>query len=159
MEPLAWLEWFGSLPFAAFLRRNVTAYVFVNAAHILGISLLLGAILPLDLRLMGIIRVGTLSELVPLLMRVAATGLALASLTGLMLFSVKPAEYAGNPAFLIKMGLLALGMINVAALHRNVNWPMAKRGATPSVTLRLLAGLSFATWLAALLAGRWIGFV
>ena len=155
---MAWLDWLGSLPHADLLRRSATLYLFVNAAHILGIGLLVGAILPLDLRLIGVLREGPIAVLAPFLVRVAATGLALAIATGLLLFSVKPAEYAGNPAFLTKMALLLLGLANVTAQHRSATWRMLRQGGEPGAIVRLLAGLSFLIWLAALVAGRWIGF-
>jgi hypothetical protein len=156
---VVWLEWLASLPHAGLLRRSAILYMLVNAAHILGIGLLVGSILPLDLRLMGILRDGPIAVLAPFLVRVAATGLALAMLTGLLLFSVKPVEYAGNPAFLTKMGLLALGLINVVAQHRSAGWNVVHRGGNISTTVRILAAASFATWVGAVVAGRWIGFV
>jgi hypothetical protein len=156
---MAWLEWLGSLPHAELLRRSATLYLLVNATHILGIGLLVGAILPLDLRLIGVLREGPVAVLAPFLIHVAATGLALAMLTGLMLFSVKPLEYAGNPAFLTKMALLALGLMSVALQHRREARDSLLVGGEVSSRTRLLAGLSFVVWLAALVAGRWIGFV
>jgi hypothetical protein len=154
-----WLEWLGSLPHAELLRRFSTLYLLVNAAHILGIGLLLGAILPLDLRLIGVLRQGPIAVLAPFLVRVAATGFVLAMLTGLMLFSVKPTEYAGNPAFLAKVGLVVIGLLNVVAQHRHAGGRWMGRGEEPPISARLLAGLSFAIWLSALVAGRWIGFI
>lgn len=154
-----WLGWIEALPHAVALRRSAMLYMTVNAAHILGVGLLVGAILPLDLRLAGVLRSGPLPVLAPFLVRVAATGLALAMLTGLLLFSVKPAEYAGNPAFLAKMSLLALGLVNVLAQHRNTGWTSMLDGEEPGVGVRLLAGISFVIWPSTLLAGRWIGFV
>lgn len=156
MDLLGWLE---GLPHAGFLRRNMVAYILINAGHILGIGLLVGAILPLDLRLIGLLRAGPIAVLAPFLVRTAATGLALAILTGLLLFSVKPAEYAANPAFLIKMGLILLGLVNVVLQHRGEAWQRLHDGGETSARMRVLAGLSFATWLSALIAGRWIGFL
>jgi hypothetical protein len=156
---MAWLDWLGSLPPAESLRRSAALYLLVNAAHILGIGLLVGAILPLDLRLVGILREGSIAVLVPFLVRVAATGLALAIVTGSLLFSVKPAEYAANPAFLIKLSLILVGLVNVAAQHRIAAWQMLRQGGEARLPVRLLAILSFSTWLAALVAGRWIGFI
>jgi hypothetical protein len=154
---VAWLEWLGGLPHAGLLRGSVTLYMLVNAAHILGIGLLAGSILPLDLRLMGVLRSSPITVLAPFLVRVAATGLAVAVLTGFLLFSVKPVEYAGNPAFLTKMGLLALGLVNVVVQHRG--WSAALNGEDISVKVRMLAAASFAVWTSAIVAGRWIGFV
>ena len=50
------LDWLAAWPGAVWLQNSGTAYLFVNAAHILGIGLLLGAILPLDLHLLGLLR-------------------------------------------------------------------------------------------------------
>jgi hypothetical protein len=98
---------------ASWLRDSPTAYLFVNAAHILGIGLLLGAILPLDLRLIGFFRQFPLELLRPFLTRAAATGLTLAAITGLWLFSVKPDEYWANEAFRWKLALLILAVANI----------------------------------------------
>lgn len=153
------LEALGHWPGALWLQRSGTAYLFVNAAHILGIGLLLGAILPLDLRLAGLIRSAPLAVLAPFLIRVAACGLALAVLTGAWLFTVKPVEYAGNPAFLWKLGLLALAFANIALQHRGA--AMERAVATERLPRRVRgrALASAGLWLAVLVAGRWIGFV
>jgi hypothetical protein len=149
------LEAIGSWPGALWLRQSATAYLFVNAAHILGIGLLLGSILPLDLRLLGFFRRFPLEVLRPFLVRVAATGLALAVVTGLWLFSVNPVEYVTNEALRWKAALLLLALVNVTFQHRNTN-----SGApvlTPATRLR--AALSLSLWLSVLVAGRWIGFL
>jgi hypothetical protein len=156
---VALLEWLASLPHAALLRRSATLYLLVNAAHITGIGLLIGAILPLDLRLMGVLKDGPVGVLTPFLVRVAATGLALAMLAGFLLFSVKPLEYVGNPAFLIKMGLLAVGLVNVLAQHANRGWRTMLEGGDISAGVRMLAAVSFVVWIGTIVAGRWIGFV
>ncbi|MCP4559401.1 MAG: DUF2214 domain-containing protein [Bosea sp.] len=151
------IDWLGSWPGAVLLQRSGTAYLFVNAAHILGIGLLLGAILPLDLRLMGVLRASKLPLIGPVLIRTAASGLALALATGLWLFTVKPSEYLGNPAFLIKLGLIALALGNIALQHHGLKPALA--GGAIGLRVRLLAVLSASLWLCVLVAGRWIGFV
>ncbi len=153
------LETLGSWPGAILLQRSGTAYLFVNAAHILGIALLVGAILPLDLRLLGLSRRVPLSVLGPFLTRTAGTGLGLALVTGAWLFTVRPAEYVANTAFLAKMGLLAAAAANVAVQHRNLPFGSALDDGNPPLRVRALAGLSATLWLAILVAGRWIGFV
>lgn len=144
---------------AAALRGSVTLYLLVNAAHVLGIGLLVGAIATLDLRLLGAFRSAALAHLAPPLVRVAATGLGLAALTGLALFSTRPATYLENPAFLAKLALLALALANLALLHAGRPWRAALAGGALAGRLRLAAGVSLAAWIGALLAGRWIGFL
>jgi len=154
----ALLETVGHWPGALWLQRSGTAYLLVNAAHILGIGLLVGAILPLDLRLLGLIRGAPLAALAPFLTRAAGCGLALAVLTGAWLFTVKPLEYAANPAFLWKLGLLALALVNIALQHRGVALAAALATERPAARVRASALASFTLWLAVLVAGRWIGF-
>ena len=146
-------------PGATFLQEYWVAYLVVNAAHILGIGLLLGAILPLDLLLLRSTRGRDLPTLGPFLVRVAATGTALAVTTGLWLFSVKPVEYAENPAFLFKVTLLVLAICNIALQHHGGHFDAALRSGQPSVRVRVLAATSAILWLSVLIAGRWIGFM
>lgn len=148
------LEALAGWPGAAILRASGTAYLLVNAAHILGLAILVGAILPLDLRLVGLFRSAPVAVLAPVLVRTAAWGTALALATGLWLFSVRPAEYLANPAFLAKTSLLAAALANVALQHRA---GLPAEGRVPLGT-RLRAGASLVLWLAVLVAGRWIGF-
>ena len=92
-------------------------------------------------------------------MRVAACGLTLAATTGFLLFSTRPLAYAENPAFLLKLGLIALGLVNVAVLHANSTWHIALAGGPTHTSLRVAAGTSLLVWAGVILAGRWIGFL
>ncbi len=154
----AFLQALANWPGAVFLQESWIAYLFVNSAHILGIGLLLGAILPLDLRLLGVVSGRELPVLGPFLLRTAATGAALAVLAGLWLFSVKPNEYLQNPAFLVKAALLVMAFLNVAFQHHSKHFASAVRGGPATLRIRVLAAASALLWLAILVAGRWIGF-
>jgi hypothetical protein len=117
--------------------------------------LLLGSILPLDLRLLGFFRRFPLEVLQPFLARMAAASLVLAVVTGLWLFSVKPAEYLGNDAFRWKVAVLGIALANVAFQHgRSIARSFELTPAT-----RARAAVSLCLWLSALVAGRWIGFL
>jgi len=153
------LEWIGAWPGAVLLRSSGTAWLLVDAAHILGVGLLVGAIVPLDLRLLGLFRALPLALIAPLLSRTAAAGAALAFATGLWLFSMKPAEYLANSAFLWKVALLAPALANVALQHANRSYALALAGGAVRLTVRLAALGSILMWLSVLVAGRWIGFV
>lgn len=145
-------------PGAVLLRESWVAYLLVNAAHIAGIGLIIGAILPLDARLLGLFGRTPLSVIGPFLIRVAATGVAVAVVTGAWLFSVDPAGYLGSSAFLWKMGLLAAALANVALQHLDPGFRAALAGRPVSLRVRAAAASSALVWLAVLVAGRWIGF-
>lgn len=155
MEILAAL---GKWPGAVLLQQNGTAYLLVNASHILGLALLIGAILPLDLRLLGFFRSVPVATLAPVLSRMAGIGLGLALVTGAWLFTVRPVEYARNAAFLWKLGLLALALANIALQHRSAAYGRALAGDV-TAAMRWRAAASVTLWLSVLLAGRWIGFL
>ncbi len=152
------VDWIGAWPGAVLLRGSGTAWLLVNAAHILGVGLLVGAILPLDLRLLGLFPKVPLAVIAPFLSRAAAAGAVLAILTGLWLFSMKPAEYLHNSAFVWKTALLALALANVALQHGNRGFTQAF-GSELRPTVRVFALCSILLWLSVLVAGRWIGFV
>lgn len=153
------LEWLGSLPFAVLMQRSGTLYLLVNAAHIIAIGLLVGTIVSLDLRMLGVFRAAPLTALAPFLSRMAASGLALAILTGFLLFSVRPVEYVANPAFLAKLGLVVLGTLNALWLHAGRHWRGVLSGEPVHAAARMHALVSLLLWLGAVVAGRWIGFL
>lgn len=156
MEALAAL---GQWPGAALLRGSETAYLLVNATHILGIGILVGAVATLDLRLLGAFGRHPLAHLGPPLRVMAAGGLGLAVLTGALLFSTRPVAYAANPAFLVKLGLLGFALVNIVLVQAGPWWRDALAGGVPHPVLRAAALVSLLAWLGALLAGRWIGFL
>jgi hypothetical protein len=156
---MEWLEPFATSPLARLLMTSPAAYMLVNAAHILSIGMLFGAILALDLRLLGFGKAIPIAPAAAFLSRLAGTGLCLALLTGLCLFSVRPMEYVQNPAFLSKLALIGLGLLNVLFVHRNAGWKAALTGSPPLLPLRIMATASILIWIAAVVAGRWIGFL
>ncbi|WP_127091281.1 DUF2214 domain-containing protein [Aquabacter cavernae] len=155
---MTWLEALSHWQVAAALRHWVSAYALVNAAHIIGIGLLIGAIATLDLRLLGAFRASSLQDLAPPLSRMAAFGLLLAVCTGFLLFCVRPVAYAENPAFLTKLALVALGTANALALRASGGWRRVKAGGPASMRVKIAAVLSLVLWTGAVLCGRWIGF-
>ncbi|OJF92442.1 MULTISPECIES: DUF6644 family protein [Rhizobium/Agrobacterium group] len=157
MTGLVWLEQSGV---AAAMTAWPALYIVVSAAHILSIGLIIGAILPLDLRLLGFFRQAPLAAIAPLLSRTATAGVACALVTGVLLFTVRAREYAANPAFLIKLGLVAFAILNAVMLHRGLAWKEAlARDGHPALSVRIAAMLSLVLWPGAVLAGRWIGFL
>lgn len=135
------------------------AYPFVSAAHILSLALLVGSITVLDLRLLGAFRATPAISLAGPLVRMAGWGLAFALLTGFLLFSVQPGHYLANPAFLVKLALVGIGLLNAWLLGRLSRRPAALRIEPFPVAIRVSAGISLSVWVAAILAGRWIAFL
>ncbi|WP_240220262.1 hypothetical protein [Rheinheimera hassiensis] len=83
----------------------------------------------------------------------------MAILTGVLLFSVQPAHYLGNSAFLLKLSLISLALINVMLVHCLPCWRALLAGQPATLLLKLSALISLTLWLAIITAGRWIAFV
>lgn len=156
-----WLVALEGTSVARSLRDSVWVYPLVNAGHILGISLLIGSIIPLDLRLLGAWRSQALAPLWQVLTRTAAVGLAIAIVFGVLLFATRASEYAASSFFLAKIGIVCAAIVNAAAL-RVVAPPVTSWvqpvGVLPSRRIRLAAGFSLIAWLAALTLGRLVGY-
>jgi hypothetical protein len=139
---------------ASLLRTSFYLYPVVNALHILALGVLVTSASLMDLRVLGIGRALPAAAVLAHLRPVAIASLALAIVTGSLLFSVRPFEYAANPAFRIKLVLLALATANALAFVI-----LDRRGTDHGAGLRLLAGLSLLLWPCVLLSGRFIGFM
>lgn len=139
---------------AGFLRQGRWSYAAVSAAHVLGIALLVGAIVPLDLRLIGFWPGVARAALMRVLAPMAALGLGVAAAAGVTLFSVRAVEYAALWVVQVKLGLIALGLGNALWLHLA---GAARHGAGRRA--RLQAVLSLAIWVSVLVLGRMIAFV
>jgi len=144
---------------ASAIRHSELAYPLLSSLHIVGIGILLGNILLLDLRLLGVLRHSALAEVLSLLSRIAGLGLGLAIVSGLLLFSVQPQHYLRNPAFLLKLALLSLALLNLLLVQYSQSWRQAQSGGQVNSGLKLAAACSLLLWLAIIIAGRWIAFI
>jgi len=156
---MAWLE---TSALGHFMRESGPwTYAIVNLAHILGIASLFGAILILDLRLLGVRRQTPLAAIADAVVPVAAVGLALAVLSGIGLFATKATEYAGNPFIYVKFPAIAIGLVNALVLHLTPAWrERGTRELSPAENRRLawVGATSLMCWLTAISAGRLIGY-
>ena len=153
---LAWLE--GSALGEWVRTSGPWTYAVVNLGHVFGIALLFGAVVVLDLRLLGLWRAAPVAAVVRPTLGVAAAGLALAIPTGVTLLSAQATEYARNPFLWIKLSAVALGVLNVLALRRSAAWRALGDEGRMSPTLAWAAAVSLACWLTAVSAGRLIAY-
>ena len=137
------------------LRTSRWLYAALNAAHIFAIALLIGSVVPLNLRLLGVWRSISREAVVRVLAPVAASGLALALLTGPLLFAVRAREYSGVGFLQLKLALIAVGVLSTLALCRSHGFLLRD---APRARLAGHAVLSTVCWLGALVCGRLIAF-
>lgn len=143
------------------LRASRWVYPVVNTGHILGLALLFGAILPLDLRLLGLWPGHSLKALTRILVPVALCGLVLSLTTGALLFSVHAVKYAATPLFQVKLLLILAAVANALLLRRTADWTLVQVTdlRVDSGRLRLAGGLSILLWLAVVFCGRFLAYI
>jgi hypothetical protein len=154
------LRWLGHTSFSVLIRRSTWAFATIEIVHLLGLAILGGAILIVDLRLLGVgLRRQTVSrtarELLPLLL----SGLGAMLISGALMLTAFPMKYYHSPAFRLKMVLLLLALCFYFTVHRHVVRPNSDAGETAtSIWSKAVALVSLALWLGVGLAGRAIGF-
>ena len=138
---------------ATAIRENDLLFPWVESFHVLAITLVVGTIAIVDLRLLGfalrdraIARVA--SEVLPCTW--AAFGAAVIS--GALLFSSNALSYAHNSYFQAKLAFLVLAALNMSVFHLFVGHHADSRGA------RIAGGVSLALWICVVACGRWTGF-
>lgn len=135
------------------LRTHVWAYPALEVVHIVGIALLLGNLVLLELRVFGRGAALPVKDLARLSLSVALCGFGLVAASGLLMFASQPAELLSNRVFTLKMLLLMLAGCNAAWFHG--------RGSLARLDGLARAQMLASTmvWLAIVVCGRWIAYV
>jgi len=152
---LAWLE---ATPIATTIAENENLFPWIESLHVLALTLVVGSILIVDLRLIGLAsRDRDAQQLMDEVLPVTWGAFFLAAMTGLSLFSAKATTYGHNALFLTKLALLALAGLNMALFHLFINRTPLGMG-TPRLAARFAGVLSLALWVGVVTCGRWVGF-
>jgi hypothetical protein len=77
--------------------------------------------------------------------------------SGLMLFVSEAADKAAQPVFLVKLLLVAIGVVVTARIRRLAFGPTP--AAAPPLRARTLAKLSLAVWAGTIVAGRLMAYL
>lgn len=147
-------NWLEATPPATALRSGPWLYPAVLIFHLVGAVLVTGAVALLHLRVFASGRRATMRELGEHLIPWAWAGLALALVTGVLLFASEATALIDNPLLLTKLVLLALAGLVAWLLHRAVGWGRSARGGG-----RGLAALSLAIWFAILGLGKLLAYI
>jgi len=157
---LSLCQWVDRTPLSAMLRQSNWAFPALDTVHTLGIVLVAGAIMLVDLRLLGLaLRSVPITDLVARIVPATLGGFGLMLVTGGLLFASEAVKMYESPAFRIKVVLLALAGLNALIFHRTIYRDAARWGSAAVPAQARLAGLlSLALWIAIIAAGRAIAY-
>jgi hypothetical protein len=144
----------------AAIRQSPWAYMSANVVHILALMAFAGAIVVMDLRMMGAFAATSPGFILRKARWAASIAFAGLVLSGLMLFTAEASHVVLNRVFQIKLGLIALGLANIVAFEV---WVTPKvQNLAPLASLpdaaRTIAIASLAIWFCVAACGRLIAY-
>lgn len=157
MEFLAWLETTG---IANAIRTIPWMYPAFETTHYVGLSILVGGIMLIDLRVLGFARALPLKSMIGLLPFVWV-GFIINVLSGSMLFIYGATNFGVNGAFQLKMAFMVVAGLNALAFDLAVrrsggSWIAADR---PPAHVKGFATLSLVFWVCVVTTGRWMAYL
>jgi len=155
-------------PFLAFIERSalaewirgsesLLAFPGIITLHAIGMGFLAGGSTAIDLRILGVARgisLKAMAGFLPLLW----LAFAINAVSGTLLLIAYPTKALTNPLFYVKLGLIALGVTLVYRIGNTVlRVADGEEKGMPNYA-KPLALASIATWIALILAGRFLAY-
>jgi len=135
------------------LGAHPWAYPMLEVVHLIGVALILGNLVLLELRVLGWASVLPIEPLARLSLGLVGLGFGLAVVTGLLMFGTQPGELLANRVFTAKMALIMLAGCNAGWFHARRSLQLQDTTARVSMLLSLLI------WILVITCGRWIAYV
>jgi hypothetical protein len=148
------------LSFPTEIRESVWLFPTIETVHVFALVLVVGSIMTVDLRLLGLTnKERPFSEVAREMLPWTWVAFAVAASAGLLMFSSKAVVYYGNIPFRLKMCCLLLVGLNMALFHwlgtRHLDaWDRKQ----PPKSAKFAGGASLLLWTTIVAAGRWVGF-
>jgi hypothetical protein len=157
MSLLHFFEWAQALPSGEAIRRSLWLFPAIESVHLLGLSLVGGAVLMVNLRLAGFgLREVPLRQVAENARPWFLIGLMTQFISGPVLFTSEAVKCYAHTAFWVKMTSLALALLFTFTVVRKVT--MAKDGKYGPRTGKIVALISITLWTGVGMGARWIGF-
>jgi len=157
---VGWTGWLEATAPAMAMRQSLWLYPIVEILHIIGFVVLVGSAAMFDLRLLGLSKQLPVTGMERHLLPWARASLLVIVPTGGLMFLAHATEFAGNPAFRLKMLFLVLAGFNAAIFHLRPFREVAgwDREALAPWTARLAACLSLGLWTGVIACGRLLAY-
>jgi hypothetical protein len=155
------LEWLYATALAVAIRENDYAFPWIESIHVLAITLVVGSIAIVDLRLLGLGSRGrAVTRVTGDVLPCTWIAFGVAAVSGLLMFASNATVYAHNGYFRLKLLLLGIAGLNMLVFQFGVGRDCVRWDAAPRApwAARIAGGVSLVTWLGVVAAGRWIGF-
>jgi uncharacterized membrane protein YhdT len=157
MSLLGFFQWCESSGIGEAIRKSAWLFPMIEAIHLLGLGVIGGAVLVIDLRLLGLgLRRQSVAQLTREAQPWLVGSLFLMIITGGLLFLSEAIKCYYHGAFWFKMSCLLLAIVFTFTVQRKVI--MDDETRIRPVWGKVVALVSVALWAGVGIGGRWIGF-
>ncbi len=157
MSLLAFFQWCEQSGIGAAIRRSSWLFPVIEAIHLLGLGMIGGAVLVVDLRLLGLgLRRQPIAQLARDAQRWLIGSLIVMIITGTLLFTSEAIKCYYHAAFWMKMASLFLAIVFTFTVQRKVT--IGDEARMSPIWSKVVAVVSVALWSGVGIGGRWIGF-
>lgn len=153
--------WLQNTAWGTAIRESTLLFPVIETAHVLGLSLSVGTIALLDLRLLGLgLRREPVSQVMRQIMPWSLTGFAIMFITGALLFWSQAMKAYGSVFFRIKLLLLLFTAVNALVFQFTVYRSMASwdKAAVTPLAARISGVISLTLWIGVIAAGRTMAY-
>lgn len=156
MDLLAFAQWCEESSLGLAIRESPWAFALIESIHLLGLSVIGGTVLLVDLRLLGAgLTKQPVKELARDVWKWQNISLVVMIVTGILLFASEATKCYYSTPFWVKISALTLSIAYLFTVKRRVvfaNVPVGRAAGS------IVALLSLAMWFMVGAGGRWIGF-
>lgn len=152
------LDWMQASALGEWVATSPSGYYVALGFHAIGLAMLAGTMMVINLRLLGCLQAIELNAL-ERLSKFAWSGFVINALSGVALFFSEANKMFYASVFWLKISLVFTGVIALAVMHRTVFRPIAASGAPITTNAKLQAAFSLAVWAAVIIVGRMIAYL
>src|SRR5713226_8189848 len=154
-------QWLANTSISDAIQRALWLIPLLQTVHILAIAMVLSSVAMIDLRILGIGRSQSMVQAARRFVPWIWTGLVLLAVTGILLIVGEPKRSLPNPAFQLKMLMLAIAIAGALAFRASLrpDTTFWTRSSNAGRLTNALAILAFLLWCAIAVAGRWIAYI
>ena len=161
MSLLSILQWMQDTQSSTAIRESQYMFPIIEGIHLLGLAFMMGSVMMLDLRLVGVLwQKDTATKVKQQFLPITIVGFAVIVVTGLLLFWSEPLRCWDSRYFRIKLIALALAGGNALIFHSTVDRHMAEwdMAPTPPARARWAGIVSLVLWTGVIFAGRYTAY-
>jgi hypothetical protein len=161
MSLLEICQWLQDTQFGTSLRESIWMFPIVEGTHVMALSLSVGTLLSMDLRLTGkFMKTQPMSKVSSSVLPWTLAGFAIMTITGLLLFWCQAVKAYNSIFFKMKVAMLFLAAVNAIAYHSTIYLRMDEwdKAIPPPRRARWAGWCSIVLWIGIIICGRTMAY-